>query len=49
MKSSFPVLFLGNIMEPAELVKNLGVILDASGLMWELQRVCGSMGCETAV
>ena len=29
LKSSFPVNFLGNIMEPAELVKNLGVILDA--------------------
>ena len=29
MKSSFPVSFLGNIMEPAELGKNLGVILDA--------------------
>ena len=29
MKSLFPVSFLGNIMEPAESVKNLGVILDA--------------------
>ena len=29
LKSSFPVSFLGNIMEPAELVKNLGAILDA--------------------
>ena len=33
MKSSFPVSFLGNIMEPAELVKNLGVILDADNSM----------------
>ena len=29
MRSSFPVSFLDNIMEPAESVKNLGVILDA--------------------
>ena len=29
LKSSFPVSFLGNIMEPAESLKNLGVILDA--------------------
>ena len=27
LKSSFPVSLLGNIMEPAESVKNLGVIL----------------------
>ena len=33
MKSSFPVSFLGNIMEPAESVKNLGVILDADNSM----------------
>ena len=33
MKSSFSVNFLGNIMEPAELVKNLGVILDADNSM----------------
>ena len=29
LKSSFPVSFLGNIMKPTELVKILGVILDA--------------------
>ena len=29
LKSSFPVSLLGNTMEPAESVKNLGVILDA--------------------
>ena len=33
MKSFFPVSFLGNIMETAELVKNLGVILDADNSM----------------
>ena len=33
MKSSFPVSSLGNIMEPAESVKNLGVILDADNSM----------------
>ena len=34
MKSSFPVSFLGNIMETAESVKNLGVILlDADNSM----------------
>ena len=33
MKSSFPVSFLGNIMEPGESVKNLGVILDADSSM----------------
>ena len=33
LKSSFPVSFLGNIMEPAEPVKNLGVILDAENSM----------------
>ena len=33
LKSSFPVSLLGNIMEPAELVKNLGVILDAKNSM----------------
>ena len=33
MKSSFPIRFLGNITEPAELVKNLGVILDADNSM----------------
>ena len=29
LKSSFPVSLPGNSMEPAELVQNLGVILDA--------------------
>ena len=33
MKSSYPVSFLGNIMEPAESVKNLGVILDDDNSM----------------
>ena len=33
LKSFFPVSLLGNIMEPAELVKNLGVILDAENSM----------------
>ena len=33
MKSSFTVRFLGNIMEPSELVKNFGVILDADNSM----------------
>ena len=33
LKSSFPVSLLGNIMEPAESVKNLGVILDAENSM----------------
>ena len=33
LKSSLPVSFLGIIMEPAELVKNLGVILDAENSM----------------
>ena len=33
LKSSFPVSLLDNIMEPAELVKNLGVILDAENSM----------------
>ena len=33
MKSSFPVSVLGNIMEPVESVKNLGVILDADNSM----------------
>ena len=32
-KSSFPVSLLGNSMEPAESVKNLGVILDAENSM----------------
>ena len=33
VKSSFPVCLLGNSMEPAESVKNLGVFLDAENLM----------------
>ena len=33
LKSSFPVSCLGNIMEPAESIKNLGVILDAENSM----------------
>ena len=33
MKSSFPVSLLGNIMEPTESVRNLGVILDADNAM----------------
>ena len=33
LKSSFPVSLLGNTMEPAESVKNLGVILDAGNSM----------------
>ena len=33
LKSSFPVSLLGNTMEPAESVKNLGVILDAENSM----------------
>ena len=33
LKSSFPVSFLDNIVEPAESVKNLGVILDAENSM----------------
>ena len=38
LKSSFPVSLLGKIMEPMELVKNLGVILDAENSM---QKTCG--------
>ena len=33
LKSSFPVSLFGNSMEPAELIKNLGVILDAENSM----------------
>ena len=33
LKSCFPLSLLGNIMEPAELVKNLGVILDTENSM----------------
>ena len=32
LKSSFPVSFLGNILKPAETVKNLGVIVDVANL-----------------
>ena len=39
LKSSFPVSLLGNIMEPAESVKNLGVILDAENSMQNPQIV----------
>ena len=43
-KSSFPVSFLGNIMEPVDLVKNLGVILDAENSIerqvTDLCRIC---------
>ena len=44
LKSSVPVCFLGNIMEPAESVKNLGVDLDAENSMQRhmanLCRIC---------
>ena len=44
LKSSFPVSFLGNIMERAESVKNLVVILDADNSMQShvvnLCRIC---------
>ena len=44
LKSSFPVSFLGNIMEPAESVKNICVILDAENSMQRhmanLYRIC---------
>ena len=41
LKSSFPVSFLGNIMELAESVKNLGVILDAkSALQRQMANLC---------
>ena len=33
LKSSFPVSLLGNSMEPAESVKNLGVVLDTENSM----------------
>ena len=33
LKSSFPVSLLGNSMEPAESVKNLGIVLDAENSM----------------
>ena len=36
LKSSFPVSLLGNSMEPAELVNNLGVILDAENSMQDM-------------
>ena len=42
LKSSFPVSFLGNIMEPAKSVKNLGFILDAKNSM---QRHVANLYC----
>ena len=42
LKSSFPVSLLGNTMEPAESVKNLGVILDAKNSM---QRHVANLCC----
>ena len=42
LKSSFPVSLLGNSMEPAESVKNLGVILDAEDSM---QRHVANLCC----
>ena len=42
LKSSFPVSLLGNIMEPAESVKNLGVLLDAENSM---QRHVANLYC----
>ena len=42
MKSLFPVSFLGNVMEPAESVKNLGVILDADNSM---QKHVANLSC----
>ena len=42
LRSSFPVSFLGNIMEPAESVKKLGVILDAENSM---QRHMANLCC----
>ena len=41
LKSSFPVSFLGNFMEPAESVKNLGVIMDAkNSIQRHLANLC---------
>ena len=42
LKTSFPVSFLGNIMEPAESVKNLGVILNAEN---SIQRHVANLCC----
>ena len=42
MNSSFSLNFLSNIMEPAESVKNLGVILDADNL---IQRHVANLCC----
>ena len=42
MKSTFPLSFLGNIMKPAESVKNLGVILDADN---SIQRHVANLCC----
>ena len=42
LKSSFPVSLLGNTMEPAESVKNLGVILDNENSMQRhVANLCG--------
>ena len=42
LKLSFPVRFLGNIMEPAESVRNFCVILDAENSM---QRHVANLCC----
>ena len=42
LKSSFPVSLLGNSMEPAESVKNLGVVLDVENSM---QRHVANLCC----
>ena len=42
MKSSFPVSFLGNIVESAESVKILGVILDTNN---SVQRHVANLCC----
>ena len=42
LKSSFPMSLLGNIIEPAESVKNIGVILDAQNSM---QRHVANLCC----
>ena len=47
MKSSFPVSFLANIMELAESVKNLGVILDADNSMQRhVANLCCTCDCH---
>ena len=41
LESSFSVSFFGNIMEPAELVNNLGIILDAdSSMQRHMANIC---------